>query len=541
MKRYYYLFCLFAAIFCNLTVNGQEAQRIIEVETDNFNPTNLSDVINGDTMPTGERMDNNTIYRLMNGGVYITNARIENTAEWPIQIEAMDLTTTAQGQKPVITRVPNASGDYQPVIWASGDVTLKNLWIISGETGPGEQHNWGQSRFFGANSRVIVRDCIIEKDRGGFLQFRADSIKCYVDNCIFRNGGNRFILEGNGRGIDSHQFAMDTLIVRNTVIHNIVDRVFRSLGNVIPHNWIEFDHCTIFNQFGRHGGVVLEQAQNFKFTNNLWINPNMLGASPRYADEQNNPDNEVNKVFTLDTLVDPTNVIISNNNLFWTQDVRDIWAKHDTVNQPPVYSTLIQEAMGDTTGGYFSEEVELRNVPVRITQYLDDLLANPAAEDMFDVIVQDITAQGTNRDFGNLFDFVGALDGEGDFDPCYDLDGTQSATAATDGGPIGVRSLCGLLTSVYDQKVNPELELVISPNPVRDQMNIAYELQKNGLTRINIYDMTGRLVEVVANQFQHSGLQTIDWSAPQAMPNGNYLLHLQTQEGQMVKKFTLAH
>ena len=537
MKRFYYLTC---SLVLMLWTASAIAQRTVVVETDNANPTNLSDFINGDTMPTGERMDNNTIYRLMNGGVYITTAQMQNTADWPLHIEAMDLTATAQADKPFITRFPNASGSYQPFLRASGDVTLKNLWIVAGEQGVGEQHSWGSSRFLGANTRVIVEDCLIEKDRGGFLQFRADSIKCYVTNCIFRNGGNRFILEGNGRGIDSRQFAMDTLIVRNTVIHNIVDRAFRSLGNVIPHNWIEFDHCTIFNQFGRHGGFVLEQAHNFKFTNNLWINPNMMGASPRYADEQNNPDNEVNKLFTLDTLVDPTNVIISNNNLFWTQDVRDVWAKHDTVSQPPVYSTLIQEAMGDTTGGYFSEEVALRNVPVRITEYLDDLYANPAAEDMFDVIVQDITAMGGDRDFGNLFDFVGFADGEPDFDPCYDLDGTQSSTAATDGGPIGARSLCGLSTSVYEDEVNQSLELSVSPNPVRDLTDIKYELEEGSLVRVSIYDLTGRLVEVVYEGFQYAGPQKLQWQAPQQMPNGNYLLRLQSQEGQMAKKILVA-
>ncbi len=535
MKRFYYLsLSLFAMLFA-LTAS---AQREVVVETDPMNPTNLSDVINGDTMPTGERVDNNTVYKLQNGGVYLTSARIENTADWPIHIETVDLTTTAQAQKAIITRIPNASGDFQPVLWPSGDVTLKNLWIISGEKGVGENHDWGRMRFFGANSRVIVDNCIIEKDRGGFLQMRADSIKCYVSNSIFRNGGNRFILEGNGRGVDSRQFPMDTLIVKNTVIHNIVDRVFRSLGNVVPHNWIEFDHCTIFNQFGRHGGVVLEQTHNFKFTNNLWINPNMMGASPRYADEQNNPDNEVNKLFTLDTLVDPTNVIISNNNLFWTQDVRDVWAKHDTVSQPPVYSTLIQEAMGDTTGGYFSEEVALRNVPVRITEYLDDLYANPAAEDMFDVIVQDsTTAVASGRDFGNNFDFIG-----GKFDPCYDLEGTESATASTSGGPIGALSICGLMsTSIYEDEINVDLGLEVTPNPVADLTNITYDLERAGLVRVSIYDLTGRLVETLVNEIQFAGAQNVEWQAPQAMPNGHYLLRLQSQSGQMVRKLVVAH
>ena len=429
-------------------------QRIVNVPAsgDPNNPTNLTDWIMGDTMANGARQDNNTIYRLVNGAEYTVTSRLENSAAWALQIEAINLTQTDQAQKPKITRTPDLTGVYQPVIWSTGDVTLKNLWIISGERVPGEQHNWGYCRFFGHRSRVVTKDCIIEKDRGGFLQFRADSIVAIVENCVFRNGGNRFILEGNGRAIDTRHFAVDTLIVRNTVIHNLQDRVFRSKGNVIPHNYIEFDHNTIFNVVGRHGYFMFEMAHQIKLTNNLMINPMMLGASPYYAEEQDYPDGNVAKLFSLDTLVSPSNATIANNNIFWTQDVIDVWAMHDTVSRPPIYSDSIVAAMGgDTTNGHFEEVLTLNKVPINITQYVDDLLANPAAEDMFDIIVQDSSAQGTARDFGNLFDFLGVSDGQGDFDPYYDEMNTISGSAATDGGPIGVRKNC-LYTEVLTWK-----------------------------------------------------------------------------------------
>ena len=374
-------------------------QRIVNVPDsgDPHNPTDLTVWIMGDTLPNGSRQDNNTIYRLVNGATYTVTAQLENFPKWPLQIEAMNLTQTDQSQKPKIIRTPDGGGNYPPLIWSSGDVTLKNLWIISGERGPGEQHEWGRCRFFGHKSRVVVKDCIMEKDRGGFLQFRADSIVAYVENCVFRNGGNRFILEGNGRAIDTRQFAVDTLIVRNTVIHNLQDRVFRSLGNIIPHNYIEFDHNTIFNIVGRHGCFMFDEAHTIKITNNLMINPLMLGSSPFYTDDQSNPDGNALKVFTIDTLITPTDVTISNNNIFWTQDVLDIWAQHDTVTRPAIYSTLIAQAMGDTSSGHFEEVVSLNKVPINITQYVADLLANPAAEDMFDIIVQYCARQFSRR------------------------------------------------------------------------------------------------------------------------------------------------
>ena len=107
------------------------------------------------------------------------------------------------------------SGSYPDIMRPEGDVTLRNIWIVAGEKGPDQQHDWGKIRISGDNTRVIIDNCIIEKDRGGFIQMRANGVKCYITNSVLRNGGNRFIKEGNGRGIDARNFAFDTLVVRN--------------------------------------------------------------------------------------------------------------------------------------------------------------------------------------------------------------------------------------------------------------------------------------------------------------------------------------
>ncbi|MEL6851579.1 MAG: hypothetical protein AAFP92_23860, partial [Bacteroidota bacterium] len=231
------------------------AQRVVDIaaSTDPANPTDIFPLIMGDTTSTGAREDSNTIYTLENGQVYITTGRIVNSKGWKLHIEAKDLDNT--DLKPVLSRIPNASGSYPDIMRPEGDVVLKNIWIIAGEKGPLEQHDWGKIRLSGANTRVIVSDCIIEKDRGGFLQFRADGIKCYVTNCILRNGGNRMLIQGNGRGIDAREFSLDTLIMKNTVVHNLIDRFFRSQAGKTPHNYIEIDHCTGFNIAGRHGFI----------------------------------------------------------------------------------------------------------------------------------------------------------------------------------------------------------------------------------------------------------------------------------------------
>lgn len=318
-KLYIFYSLLIIGLFCGSSV---DAQRIFEIppSDDPTMPTDIQPIIMGDTSETGERTDMNTIYTLQNGAVYVVSDQIANQG-WPLQIQAADLDNIAT--KPVISRIPNASGDWPNMLRAFGDLTLLNLWVIAGERGPGEQMDWGKNRIMGDSLTVVIDNCIFEKDRGGFVQLRGERAKVYITNSVFRNAANRFILEGNGRVVDARTTAIDTLVVRNCVMHNIVDRIFRSQGGAEPHNYIEFDQNTIFNHGGRHGTFQFGKVLSAKITNNVMENPNMSGTSPQYTDEQTQPDNEAHHVFTVDTLFDATNFTFANNNIYYTQDVLD--------------------------------------------------------------------------------------------------------------------------------------------------------------------------------------------------------------------------
>ena len=489
----------------------------------------LNNVVMGDTTETGERVSLNTIYQLENGRVYVMSDRIDSRAGgWPVQIEAVDLTNTEV--KPIITRIPNADGGRSKIVYAGGDMTLKNLWIISGENGPLEDHHWGQIRMFGTDSRIIVEDCIIEKDRGGFLQLRALGVKCYVNRCHFRNGGNRRLLQGNGRGIDARNWQFDSLVVKNTVMHNIIDRVFRSQGGTIPHNYIEFDHNTIFNIGGRHGCFQFGRVNEVKVTNNILMNPLLLGTSPIYTDEQTQPDNGAHKVFTIDTLYEGAKFNFAANNIFWSQDVLDVLNGIDSVSIPNIYSDLIVQALGnDGSDTYIQEAITLNNVPINLTQYVIDLYANPASEEMFDFVVEDILFEGTAFDNGHLFDFSM-------FDPCYSPD-TESAKAATNGGAIGATQTCAaLISSIYEPEINNTLELAVWPNPMSQEATFSYNLTNNGEVRLSLYSIVGQEIGVLVSGERTAGTHTVRFGISDQLAKGVYIARLQTEEGQMSLK-----
>jgi len=141
MKKHYQ-FCLFIFALLFATQSFAQTFVVIPASSDPALPTDIFPVIMGDTTATGERNNPNTIYQLENGVVYITTGRIVNKPGWDLQIQAVDLENTAL--KPILTRIPNDSGTYPDIMRPEGNLTLRNLWIVSGDKGPLEQHDWGK-------------------------------------------------------------------------------------------------------------------------------------------------------------------------------------------------------------------------------------------------------------------------------------------------------------------------------------------------------------------------------------------------------------
>ena len=321
---------------------------------------------------------------------------------------------------------------------------------------------------------------------------------------------------------------MDTLIMRNCIVHNIQDRFMRSQGATEPHNYVEIDHCSSFNTIGRHGHIQLGRVLTAKITNNLFSYPIMLGSSPFYTDEQTQPDNDLHKVITLDTLYDNTSLEISNNNIFWTDDVTSYWATNDTVSAPGVLSDLVEQSLGAAASdAFFTEVLDLNDVPGTILQYVEDLYANPAAEDLFDFFVEDELLAGTPFDSGNLFNFA-------NFDPCYD-ETSVSASAAMDGGGVGVRSFCPqLVNGTEEQEVNQALAFAVFPNPTSWQANFRFALDRSSETTITVFSLSGKQVALPFSSKLPAGEHTIEMN--NELPKGMYLIQLQTEMGLMTQK-----
>ena len=367
-----------------------------------------------------------------------------------------------------------------------------------------------------------------------------------TNNHLF-NFGDYGQVQGNGRVVDLRDNFGDSVVITGNVIHNILDRMyigFRQRGL----NYFEFSENTVFNHVGRHGFIQLNQTKESVIENNFIQNPNILGSRARFSDEQGPADvGSMTPVFSLDSMVPDASITMSNNNIFWTQDVLDQYASLDSVSKPMMFNQLFIDLLGDTTDAYFSEVLELNNVPSRdpILQYANEVNLDPdAAAGLTTIIVEKESFAGTDFDRGYLFDFS---DGDGDderfndfdaFDPCYDAS-SQSASAGTDGGAVGATSFCADLTpvAVRDVNFNRNLHLRAMPNPASNYIRFTYDIQQSGPVALQIYDAGGRKIADLINTDLPSGEHTFTWDQLNSAPAGLYFANLRTATGRMYVKF----
>ena len=78
----------------------------------------------------------------------------------------------------------------------------------------------------------------------------------------------------------------------------------------------------------------------------------------------------------------------------------------------------------------------------------------------------------------------------------------------------------------------------IYPNPFNPVTNITYDISKNSNVKIDIFDISGKLVYSLINEFQPAGHHMESWDAS-LQPSGVYFLQLKTNEFIETKKITL--
>ncbi|WP_020570931.1 T9SS type A sorting domain-containing protein [Neolewinella persica] len=523
---------LVALMCCSFALEAQTVTIPANVDGDaGFPFTYLDRFIDGDTTAAGDRNGTET-YLLEAGGIYF----FSKVNRWTFDVNLAATGDVATLGRPLVDRLnPTGGSNLVEMFRGEGGFTWDGIYIIMGDEGPlAAAYETASFRPEGDSTTYSWNDCIIEKSRQGTIRSEGDFVTVKITNSILRNFGDYARQQGNGRIVDLRTNFGDTVIIKNNVIHNTLDRIyigFRQQGL----NYFEFSKNTVFNHVGRHGFIQMKNTKETVITDNFIQNPSIIGSSPWLANEQINLKDMSTPIFTLDTIVAGGSVTMRNNNVHWTQDVLDHYMNFDSVVQPELFSpTFIAAMTNDVADATFEEVLELNDVPSRerLITYSEEAILFKDSVGITNIMVEDsLFAVGTDYATGRL------LYNFDRFSPCYDPT-SMSATGATDGGAVGATGFCAdLVNSVRPAAYNPFLQLTAAPNPANDMISFNYELSVAGKIDLSIFDVRGARVANVVTGDQVPGSHSITYNKLGNLATGMYIAAIRTPEGKMFVKF----
>lgn len=84
-------------------------------------------------------------------------------------------------------------------------------------------------------------------------------------------------------------------------------------------------------------------------------------------------------------------------------------------------------------------------------------------------------------------------------------------------------------------EIPQEVSLSAYPNPFNSSVTISFELPRSGDVELNIFDLNGRLVETLRDDFSTAGTHTVNW-APGDLASGVYFATLETSFAHTTQK-----
>lgn len=74
------------------------------------------------------------------------------------------------------------------------------------------------------------------------------------------------------------------------------------------------------------------------------------------------------------------------------------------------------------------------------------------------------------------------------------------------------------------------------PNPVTTGASLGFTVPSGGNVRLNIYDVSGRIVETVFSGHLEKGIHSVEWSPGSSISSGMYFVRLDTEEGSVTTR-----
>ncbi len=272
----------------------------------------LLNAVMGDTLANGQRANPNRVYKLLRGGRYFIQERLDNT-NWHLRLVGEPGTATTP--PPVVQIANREDGSFiGNIIRSSADVTIKNIYFIVRTTLGGDPFIPFQVR--GAGARFVMDNAVIDHSKEPVWRLTADDISLYVTNTKFRN-----MLElpawWKGRGALA-QARMDTIWFENNTFFNVGGVIYQNSSGK-GDNFFWYNHNTVYNTRSWFWPTDWRAAV---LTNNLTIN----AGYPGYTLREINPNADGGLVtghFTIDTLGTELGIPESDRRIFYSTNAFD--------------------------------------------------------------------------------------------------------------------------------------------------------------------------------------------------------------------------
>jgi hypothetical protein len=79
---------------------------------------------------------------------------------------------------------------------------------------------------------------------------------------------------------------------------------------------------------------------------------------------------------------------------------------------------------------------------------------------------------------------------------------------------------------------------ISGPNPLNNQIKLEYTISKNGSVEISVFNISGKKVAVLVNQYHLRGNYSINWMADN-ISSGTYFIRFDTRDVKDIQKVIL--
>ncbi|MCP4310703.1 MAG: T9SS type A sorting domain-containing protein, partial [Bacteroidetes bacterium] len=215
-----------------------------------------------------------------------------------------------------------------------------------------------------------------------------------------------------------------------------------------------------------------------------------------------------------------------NNNMYWDQEYKDLWAANSAKVAAPgtLTPTIIGALEGSADDAVMEEALVFTVAPPSFLPYTTDAFMDPRPEPMAENFY---FAEDVDLAYG--MEAASYTAGDKDF-PLGDLNHYPDMKALWESG--------GSPVAIEDKFNTEKLNMTTFPNPFSGQATLRFSLDQSSLVSVDIYDITGKSVKRIDAGYFSSGENTLTIQQG-GLISGIYILKLNTGSNRGVMKISV--